>query len=251
MATYEEFLMAFSVLAPVGAVEIAMVSQDQAQRSRPFYIQEIHYTGDDILGIRMAGPQATFFGQSLHFDIFRDGRDQVLKAKLPVQMKVVRQEDLQLFATNISLSADVHVEIICTYVPLPGKPVGFMYSTLSSLVAAGPVDTPEDFPTIRVPALDLGLHTLIGGRADGSGPGQDVLTLNLSADRWGKLQTDSFVRTNGPLFRGSTDGNDSDGIDMPIGEYKLEDSDDYIQSLSAVAGTVRVITYWKTDRSAA
>jgi len=239
----QEFAIFWDVSAPTG-VETAMVAQDSPRRDRGFYIQAVSVEGANLRFVRLTGPPATFFSQSLHFLGKRNLNTQFVRQELPMQMWVPRDTDLEMFSLQDGIGVeDDNAFIHCTYQKDPKKPVGFMYSQLQQMTIAAGSDVYQIIaPSLKVPSLGFNPHTLIAGQFVGRGV--TAKRASLTSDRWGSSQTDVFVGTTDPGFMGASNNSESSGAESPTGKWLLSEEDTWITRVIASTGEVDLVTYW-------
>jgi len=225
-------------------VETEMIATNSETRAKDRWLQGFTMHGTTALRyIRVDGPPATFQGESWHFLGKRNHNEQHVVIDLPVQVFMPFDEDLNIFAFTDGIEV-VEVNAIWTYQKRPDKPQGFFYSQLINETIAGS-NLKEDLPTLKTVAMALGRQKLMGTQI--AGESQSVARMNLRSTLWGTVQEDEFEGDDGPWTPGSDTNIESDGIFMPLGDWWLADSRNYIPSVIGAAGDIWAVVYWRTE----
>jgi len=241
-APYGEAVQLYSGVT-VGGVETALTATNDASRAKNRFIQKITLKGSATTRyIRVQGPPATFQGQSWYILGKRDHTTQHIEFELPVQVFMPFDENLTVTAFDTGVNT-VSASVSFTYNKVPWKQQGFFYTQLVNPTITGSTQG-EDVATQKTVAMNLGDQTLMGMQCVGET--QLTQRMNLRSSLWGPQQEDEFEDDDGPWCPGANSNFESDGVTVPLGEWKLADSRNYIPSVIGSAGDVWIVVHWQT-----
>jgi len=243
----EEFIKIYTA-DTITATETKLVPVTQLDHPFDFYVQSIAGQGDDdnLQRIRATLP-ALWSNQSI--DIVPPygflGVGRMKEVKLPVQMKVRANSELEIFATqDAGVNERLTVAVRCSKGLMPNKPTGLMYSQRFTGNTGDKVMV--DAAVQKLPALNATKHTLMGMLIHGVS-NVDVWAGSIRADGWATPTVNN--QFNDPAVVAQRDVGQETFIQPVLAnKYSLEDSDTYIPSAIGDGAQAYIgYTYWHAE----